>query len=339
MFSAGRCGSSLLRSCFASLKVQSTSAQVLPRFTTPARSFATEVFSNAPTEVNEAFRKSSQLYKTYKPVTPGLRHLKRPINLHLWEGRPLRQLTVAQRKKGGRNHHGHITCRHRGGGHKRRIRLVDFIRLEPGPQDVVRIEYDPGRSAHIALLKSRNSDSRQPWSYILAPDGLRAGAVVESFRQGIPDGYVPGFTDSKKLRGKSFEVSGMSGSMGEETASVSLAVGVLRARTIKVGNVLPLRLIPVGTMIHNIALDPEGRAILVRSAGTYGLVVAHEDGGKYSHVRLQSGEIRKVLQDCVATIGRVSNPLHENRCLGKAGRARWLGRRPSVRGVAMNRYV
>ena len=112
---------------------------------------------------------------------------------------------------------------------------------------------------------------------------------------------------------------------------------MLRAITIKPGNVVPMRLIPPGTIIHNIALNPQGRAVLVRSAGTFGQVIAHEDSGKYSHVRLQSGEVRKVLQDCVATVGKVSNPLWKNRNLGTAGRNRWLGRRPRVRGMAMNR--
>ncbi|EKM61796.1 uncharacterized protein PHACADRAFT_248670 [Phanerochaete carnosa HHB-10118-sp] len=337
MFSA-RWGVSLLRSCVSSLKaspLKAPSTSTLPRLHPFNRTLATEVISNAPTEVNQAFRRSKDLYKTYKPITPSIRHLKRPLSPHLYQGRPLRQLTVALRKKGGRNGHGRITIRFRGGGHKRRIRLVDFMRTEPGPHDVVRIEYDPGRSAHIALIKSRNSRSKQPWSYILSPEGLRAGDVVESFRQGIPDGYIPGFTDSKSLRGKDLEAG--SASEGAGSSSVSLALGVLRTMTLKNGNALPLRLLPTGTIIHNIALDPEGRAILVRSAGTFAQVVTHEDGGKYTHVRLQSGEIRKVLQDCVATIGRVSNPLWMNRNLAKAGRSRWLGRRPRVRGMAMNR--
>lgn len=333
MFS-GRCGVNLLRSSLASLKGPSTSKQTLSRLQPFTRTLATEVSSGNSEGLNEAFKKQILLYKTYKPVSPGIRHLKRPINLHIFEGRPLRQLTVPLRRKGGRNGHGRITIRFRGGGHKRRIRLVDFVRKHPGPCDVVRIEYDPGRSAHIALIKNRNPNVKQPWSYILAPEGLRAGQVVESFRQGIPDGYVPGFTDSKELRGKALEAGAGEGSA---SSSTSLALGVLRNLTLKIGNVLPLRLMPTGTMIHNIALDPEGRAILVRSAGTSAQVVIHEEGGKYTHVRLQSGEIRKVLQDCVATIGRVSNPLWQHRNLGKAGRSRWLGRRPHVRGMAMNR--
>ncbi|KAL7285008.1 mitochondrial ribosomal protein subunit L2 [Trametes coccinea BRFM310] len=334
-----------LRSCFSAINVgsssssarASSSSNVLAR----ARAYATEAMTTqqSPSEVNAALARTSVLYKTYKPITPGIRHLKRPLNPHLYEGRPLRELTVALRKRGGRNNHGRITVRHRGGGHKQRIRIVDFMRMSPGPCDVVRIEYDPGRSAHIALIKNRNPDlcGGKVWSYILAPDNLRAGDVVESFRQGIPDGLVPGFVDSKEIRGKALEVKDKSEEETQTASTASLALGVLRSVTIKPGNVVPIRLIPPGTIIHNIALNPQGRAILVRSAGTFGQLVAHEEGGKYSHIRLQSGEVRKVLQDCFATIGKVSNPLWKNRNLGKAGRNRWLGRRPRVRGMAMNR--
>ncbi|KAI0079556.1 mitochondrial ribosomal protein subunit L2 [Panus rudis PR-1116 ss-1] len=340
---AGRCRANLLRSCLSN----GVASSVLPsssliRVQNIARKYATEASSSqAPVEVNAALARTETLFKTYKPITPGIRHLKRPLNLHLYPGRPLRQLTVPLRRKGGRNSHGHITIRFRGGGHKQRIRLVDFMRTEPGPHDVVRIEYDPGRSAHIALLKNRNPQAtgRKLWSYILAPEGLRAGDVVESYRQGIPDGLVPGFVDSKNIRGKALAASDHEAGTGQvqTTSTASLALGLLRTLTIKTGNVLPLRLIPPGTIIHNIALHPEGRAILVRSAGTFAQIVAHEDSGRYSQVRLQSGEVRKVLQDCVATIGKVSNPLWKNRNLGKAGRSRWLGRRPHVRGMAMNR--
>jgi ribosomal protein L2 len=302
------------------------------------RKYSTELtLEQRPTDVNAALSRTSTLFKTYKPITPGIRHLRRPLNPHLYNGRPLRLLTVALRKKGGRNSTGRITVRSRGGGHRRRIRLVDFMRTEPGPYDVVRIEYDPNRSAHIALIKNRdaNIEGAKKWSYILACEGLRAGHVVESFRQGIPDGLVDGFVDSKKIRGKVLAVD----DDDSAAANASLAIGLLRARTVKPGNVLPLRLIPTGTIIHSIALKPDGRGILVRSAGSFGQVIVHEDNGRYSHVRLQSGEVRRVLQDCVATIGKVSNPLWKGRSLGKAGRARWLGRRPHVRGVAMNSYV
>ncbi|KAI0065939.1 ribosomal protein L2 [Artomyces pyxidatus] len=327
-----RSSTSLLRTCFASLSSQTVSSSWQNKAL--LRRFATEATpEQTPTDVNAALARTATLFKTYKPVSPGIRHLRRPLNPHIFEGRPLRLLTVALRKKGGRNSYGRITVRSRGGGHRRRIRLVDFMRTEPGPHDVVRIEYDPNRSAHIALIKNRNPnvDGTKKWSYILACEGLRAGNVVESFRQGIPDGLVPGYVDSKRARGKvlSEEEEAMQG-------TASLTLGVLRARTIKPGNVLPLRLIPTGTIIHSIALSPEGRGILVRSAGSFGQVIVHDDAGKYTQVRLQSGEVRKVLQDCCATIGKVSNPLWKNRNLGKAGRARWLGRRPHVRGVAMN---
>ena len=340
---AGRCGASLRRSCLTTLTATPSSSSsllsTLPGSSLLARKYATEVtLQQAPSEVTAALTRASSLYKTYKPITPGIRHLRRPLNPHLFEGGPLRQLTVPLRRKGGRNNTGRITIRFRGGGHRQRIRLVDFNRSEPGPHDVVRIEYDPGRSAHIALVKSRdpNAIGRKMWSYILAPEGMRAGHVVQSFRRGIPDGLVPGFKDSKEIRGKSLEASSSS-SESQTTSSASLALGLLRAATIVPGNVLPLRLIPTGTLIHNVALHPEGRAILVRSAGTFATVVQHEDSGKYTHVRLQSGEVRKILQDCFATIGKVSNPLWKNRNLGKAGRSRWLGRRPHVRGMAMNR--
>lgn len=191
------------------------------------------------------------------------------------------------------------------------------------------------------------------WSYILAPEGLRAGHVVQSFRQGIPSGFVPGYVDPKASHGKASEevqqqqedttereITLLEEGEGEvqTTSTDDLALGILRSVTVRLGNVLPLRLIPTGTIVHNIALHPDGRGMLVRSAGTFAQVIAHEESGRYTQVRLQSGEVRKVLQDCVATIGRVSNPLWKNRNLGKAGRNRWLGRRPHVRGMAMNRY-
>ncbi|OCH89755.1 ribosomal protein L2 [Obba rivulosa] len=343
MFSA-RCGANLLRSQFSALAAASSSSSPSIRGAIHAyglaRKYATESTTPAATsEVSAALARTSVLYKRYKPVTPGLRHLKRPLTPHVFKGRPLRLLTVPLRKKGGRNHDGRITVRHRGGGHKRRIRLVDFMRTEPGPHDVVRIEYDPNRSAHIALLKNRspNVEGRKMWSYILSPEGLRAGHVVESFRQGIPEGMIPGWND-KKIIARKLEQAADDSARMQIDSTASLALGILRSMTVKTGNVLPLRLIPTGTVIHNIALDPQGRAVLVRAAGTWAQVITHEESGKYTHVRLQSGEVRKVLQDCIATIGRVSNGLWKNRNLGKAGRSRWLGRRPSVRGMAMNRY-
>jgi len=236
------------------------------------------------------------------------------------------------------------------------------MRMEEGVQDVIRIEYDPGRSSHIALIKSRNPASQSPFSYILACEGLRAGDTVQSFRMGIPDGFVPGFVDRHRWSAKDSSESsptlnvnpaapqtvasplGTSASASAlairaanaSQATASLSLGVLRALTIKPGNVLPLRLIPTGTLIHSVSLKPKGRGILIRSAGSFGQIVAHDDAGKWTQVKLQSGEVRHVLQSCCATIGKVSNPDWKNRSLGKAGRNRWLGRRPKVRGVAMN---
>ncbi|KAF8633595.1 hypothetical protein AX15_001388 [Amanita polypyramis BW_CC] len=319
----------------------------------PPHTYATQATITEKTEnqLDAAFARTTALFKTYKPVTPGIRHLKRPINQHLYEGPPVRQLTIAKRKKGGRNNQGVITVRHRGGGHRQRIRTVDFHRNESGVHDVVRIEYDPGRSAHIALVRNRdpNAQGTKKWSYILAPEGIRAGDTVQSFRQGIPEGFIPGFdtsatekfTESEPMAeeggvAREGTAEGATSATEEDSTTSSLVLGLLRTLTLKPGNVLPLRLIPPGTVIHNIALKPFGPGILVRSAGSFGQVVAHEENGRYSQIRLQSGEVRKVLKDCCATIGRVSNTLWKHRNLGKAGRSRWLGKRPSVRGVAMN---
>ncbi|KAJ7092598.1 mitochondrial ribosomal protein subunit L2 [Mycena epipterygia] len=304
-------------------------------------------------ELDEVMSRTQAIFKTYKPVSPGIRHLRRPLNPHLWAGRPVMQLTIAKRKSGGRNARGRITVRHRGGGHRQRIRTLDFKREEPGVHDVVRIEYDPGRSAHIALIKNRDPHAQgmKKWSYIIAPEGMRAGDEVQSFRQGIPEGFVPGLDISRlnqkvgalepDFQDQDLDDGVVTGSAEaiqrelERSSSQSLALGLLRTLTLKPGNVLQLRLIPIGTVVHNISLVPTGPGVLVRSAGSSGQVVGQE-ATRYTHVRLQSGEIRKILQDCCATIGRVSNPLWKNINLGKAGRARWLGRRPSVRGVAMN---
>ncbi|TFK60118.1 ribosomal protein L2 [Pluteus cervinus] len=325
---------SCLRASFTHNSCLSLLRSLPPLSTATARSYATDVYSaSRPTELNDALARTSALFKTYKPVTPSIRHLRRPLAPHLYPGRPVRLLTVPKRKTGGRNAHGRITVRHRGGGHKQRIRMIDFHRTEPGIWDVIRIEYDPGRSAHIALVKNRAEDAvgTKKWSYVLATEGMRAGDEVQSFRDGIPDGFVPGFdmSNSTSSPKKGEESSG-------DSSAHSLALGILRTMTLKPGNVLPLRLIPPGTVIHNISLKPDGPGILVRSAGSFGQVIGHEPAGRYTQVRLQSGEVRKVLQDCCATIGKVSNPLWKNRQLGKAGRSRWLGRRPSVRGVAMN---
>lgn len=343
--------SALLRTCLASRSVvhrgpsiaRSTQVASSNFSSSQRRSYVTEIWKNKTSELETALARSKDLYKTYKPVSPGIRHLRRPLNPHLYEGRPLRSLTIAKRKTGGRNHHGVITVRHRGGGHRRRIRIIDYKRDAPGIHDVVRIEYDPNRSAHIALLYNPNGVGLQKWSYIIATEGLRAGDQVRSFRQGIPHDFLASHgvesLDSAKKKATSESEEQDDGSEAAQASDHSLALGILRSLILKPGYVLPLHLIPPGTVINSITLTPTGPGILVRSAGSFGQIVAYEDGAKYVQVRLQSGEVRKVLKDCCATIGKVSNPLWKNRSLGKAGRSRWLGIRPSVRGVAMNAYV
>jgi len=260
--------------------------------------------------------------RTYKPRTPGTRHLKRPINDHLWKGRPYLPLTFPKKGhgKGGRNNSGKITVRHRGGGVKRRIRTVDFDRWTPGPHLVERIEYDPGRSAHIALLTEQATGKK---SYIVAAEGMRAGDVVQSYRAGIPQDLLD--------------------SMGGVVDP-----GILAAKTAWRGNCLPMHMIPAGTTVFNVGSRPKGGAVFCRSAGTYATIVSkeeetREDGtkvmtGQFVIVRLQSGEIRKVSKDACATIGIASNMMHQYRQLGKAGRSRLLNIRPTVRGLAMNAF-
>ncbi|MCJ1366758.1 hypothetical protein MMC16_005888 [Acarospora aff. strigata] len=252
--------------------------------------------------------------RTYKPRTPGVRHLRRPINDHLWKGRPHMPLTLAKKGqgKGGRNNTGRVTVRHRGGGHKRRIRTVDFARWSPGRQVVERIEHDPGRSAHIALLTSEDGAKK---TYIVAADGMRAGDVVQSYRTGIPQDLLD--------------------SMGGVVDP-----GMLAAKTAWRGNCLPLHMIPIGTLVYNVGITSRKGGQFCRSAGTYATVVSKEDdehgSNKYVTVRLQSGEVRRVSRDACATVGIASNPHFQHRQLGKAGRKRWLGIRPTVRGLAMN---
>ncbi|CAK4032088.1 related to mitochondrial ribosomal L2 of the large subunit [Lecanosticta acicola] len=253
--------------------------------------------------------------KTYKPRTPGLRHLKRAINDHLHKGGPMRNLTFAKvgHAKGGRNNSGRVTVRHRGGGHRRRIRTVDFNRKAPGKHLVERIEYDPNRSAHLALLQNLET---KKYSYIIAAEGMRAGDTVESFRSGIPQELLD--------------------SMGGV-----LDPGMLAAKTAFRGNCLPVKMIPLGTQIYCVGSAPERGAVFCRSAGTYATVISKTEVGKQKEVkdvtvRLQSNEIRKVAANACATIGTVSNPHHHFEQLGKAGRSRWLNIRPTVRGVAMN---
>ncbi|KAK4449409.1 ribosomal protein L2 [Podospora aff. communis PSN243] len=294
-----------------------------------ARGYATRRNRDKKTEPNDAAagsakaaEGSSVLMRTYKPRTPGVRHLRRPINDHLWKGRPFLPLTFPKKGhgKGGRNNTGVITVRHRGGGAKRRIRTVDFDRMTPGPHLVERIEYDPGRSAHIALITQEATGRK---SYIVAADGMRAGDVVQSYRAGIPKDLLD--------------------SMGGVVDP-----GVLAAKTCWRGNCLPVHMIPLGTNIFNVGSRPGGPAVFCRSAGTYAVIVSkeeetREDGtkvmtGKFVNVRLQSGEIRKISKDACATIGVASNIHHQFRQLGKAGRSRWLNIRPTVRGLAMNAF-
>ncbi|THV53967.1 hypothetical protein BGAL_0037g00110 [Botrytis galanthina] len=255
--------------------------------------------------------------RTYKPRTPGVRHLKRPINDHLWKGRPFLPLTFAKKGhgKGGRNNSGRVTVRHRGGGHKRRIRTVDFHRMTPGVHTVERIEHDPGRSAHIALL---NEEATGRKSYIVAAEGMRAGDKVQSYRAGIPRDLL-------------------------ESMGGFIDPGVLAAKTAWRGNCLPLHMIPIGTTVYNVGSAKGRGAVFCRSAGTHAVVVSKDDetsnndkGPRFVTVRLQSGEVRKVSMHACATVGIASNPHHQHRQLGKAGRSRWLNIRPTVRGLAMN---
>jgi len=223
--------------------------------------------------------------KKCKPTSPGRRFQTYLVNPELAKKDPEKSLTEPLKKTGGRNNYGRITVRFRGGGHKRLYRIIDFKRDKDNvPAKVIALEYDPNRSANIALLQYADGEKR----YILAPLGLKVGDVVMS--------------------GENVEI--------------------------KVGNALPLKNIPVGTMVHNVELRPKKGGQLARAAGAFAQILGKED--RYVILRLPSGEIRKVHGDCRATIGQVGNLEWENVMLGKAGRSRWLGRRPHVRGVAMN---
>ncbi len=223
--------------------------------------------------------------KSYKPTTPGQRTLILVDRSELWKGKPVKSLTEGLSKKGGRNNQGRITLRRRGGGHKRRYRVIDFKRRKVDmPATVERLEYDPNRSAFIALLRYEDDEL----SYILAPQRLQAGDKIVS---------------------------------GEQT-------------DVKPGNAMPMKSIPVGTVIHNIEMKPGKGGQLARAAGTYAQLLGKDSG--YALLRLSSGEQRMVRAECMATIGAVSNPDQKNINLGKAGRSRWLGQRPKVRGVVMN---
>jgi len=223
--------------------------------------------------------------RTTKPTSPGRRFQAYDTFENITATKPEKSLLKPLPKTGGRNAHGRITCRHRGGGHKQRYRLIDFKRNKTDvPARVASIEYDPNRSARIALLHYVDGEKR----YIVAPNKVRVGDRV----------------------------------VASEKADI------------KPGNVLPLRNIPTGTQIHNIELRPGKGSQLVRSAGSFAKLMAKQ--GRYAHVKLPSGEVRMILTECRAAIGQVGNSEHESISLGKAGRRRWLGRRPRVRGVAMN---
>jgi len=223
--------------------------------------------------------------KKYKPTSAGRRNMSVSTFEEITKKEPERSLLEPLRKKAGRNNYGRITVRHRGGGHKRHYRRIDFKRDKIGvPAKVAAIEYDPNRSARIALLHYVDGEKR----YILAPLGLNVGDTVMSG----PDADI------------------------------------------RVGNALPLRQIPLGTQVHNVELEKGRGGVMVRSAGAAAQLMAKE--GNYATLRMPSGEMRRVFIECMATIGQVGNLDHQNIRLGKAGRKRWLGRRPEVRGAAMN---
>jgi len=223
--------------------------------------------------------------KTYKPSTPAQRQLVTIDRSELWAGRPVKALTVGKRKSGGRNNHGHLINSRIGGGHKRRIRTIDFKRRKfDMPATVERLEYDPNRTAFIALV--RYEDGEQ--AYILAPQRLAVGDTVVS---------------------------------GERV-------------DVKPGNAMPLGAMPVGTIVHNIEMKPGKGGQVARSAGTYAQYLGRDAG--YALVRLNSSEVRKIPLTCMATVGAVSNPDHMNEVISKAGRNVWKGKRPHVRGTAMN---
>jgi len=223
--------------------------------------------------------------KKYNPTTPSQRQLVLVDRSHLWKGKPVKGLTEGLSKSGGRNNQGRISMWHRGGGHKRSYRVVDFKRTKCGvPAIVERLEYDPNRTAFIALIKYEDGEL----SYILAPQRLAPGDTV----------------------------------IAGETADV------------KPGNAMPLASMPIGTIVHNVEMKPGKGGQIARAAGTYVQLVGRDAG--YAIVKLKSGETRMLSAECMATVGAVSNPDNSNVSFGKAGRMRWKGRKPVVRGVAMN---
>ncbi len=223
--------------------------------------------------------------KEYRPTSPARRHMTVSDFAEVTRSKPEKKLTRAVKKSGGRNNHGHITTRHIGGGHKRRYRIIDWRRDKDGiPAKVAAIEYDPNRSARIALLHYADGEKR----YILAPVGVAVGDSLLS---------------------------------GE-------------AVDIRPGNTLPIRSIPQGTIIHNVEAQPGSGGKMIRSAGSFGQLMAKEGG--YAQIRMPSGEVRQVLEDCKATVGQLSNVESSSVRVGKAGKSRWRGIRPTVRGLAMN---
>ncbi len=223
--------------------------------------------------------------KTFRPLTPASRFKALPDFSEITKDKPEKSLVTTLKKSGGRNNNGRMTMRHRGGGHKRKIRLIDFKRKRRDVvAEVIAIEYDPNRSARLALLKYEDGEK----AYILAPVGLTVGAKVSAGEKAEP----------------------------------------------AVGNALPLRVIPLGAAIHNVELTPGRGAQMIRSAGSQAVLSSREGG--FALVKLASGEIRRINEACYATMGQVGNSDHMNVSSGKAGRTRWLGRRPHVRGMVMN---
>ena len=223
--------------------------------------------------------------KKYKPVTPGRRGMTGNAYVELTTDKPEKSLIKGKSRSGGRNHDGKMTMRHVGGGHKKKYRTIDFKRDKFGIPGIIKtVEYDPNRSAFIALVFYTDGEKR----YIIAPAGIKVGDTIKSGKGILPD----------------------------------------------VGNAMYLSDIPLGTVVHNIELEPGRGGVMARGAGTYAQLTSRE--GKYAALKLPSGEVRKVLVTCLATIGTVSNSDHNLQNLGKAGRKRWLGRRPRTRGVAMN---
>jgi large subunit ribosomal protein L2 len=223
--------------------------------------------------------------KEYKPTSPARRHMTVADFAEVTKSKPEKKLTRAMKKSGGRNAHGHITTRHVGGGHKRRYRVIDWRREKDGvPAKVAAIEYDPNRTARIALLHYADGEKR----YILAPVGVSVGDTL--------------------LSGETVDI--------------------------RPGNALPIKSIPLGTVIHNVEAQPGSGGKMIRAAGSFGQLMAKE--GVYAQIRMPSGEVREVQQDCKATIGQLSNVESSSVRVGKAGKSRWLGIRPTVRGLAMN---